>query len=219
MKYTVEEVFEKWRIQRRPILSWAAFNAFDLRCHPERGKTHVFYVNLVENGTKIGRREKGKKTNAITVADTMFMDRATLQGYDPLSWNLVEMQERENAKVEEDQRVVSPTVFRYGFARRLVYLMWFDQEILDMQKNPHWRAVLQSVMDGKDEFEVVQGNPVRKGMPGAFYSRISLAPNNSSFLVQQRLQGCDVRTHRTDLVDIWLVLVWAHLISKETTGK
>jgi hypothetical protein len=45
---------------------------------------------------------------------------------------------------------------------RLQYDLWFDRELLTMKEDANWKAVLQSVTDGKDEYEVVQGNPVHK---------------------------------------------------------
>ena len=89
------------------------------------------------------------------------MDRATLQEYCPRAWDLLKLYEIEHAK-REDKRVFSPKFFSYGPLLRLQYDLWFDRELLTMKEDANWKAVLQSVTDGRDEYEIVQGNPVHK---------------------------------------------------------
>jgi hypothetical protein len=155
------EIFDKWRILYYPFLSWACFNAFDLRRHPERGKTHVFCVTL-----EARERRRRKPSNAYRVSESILMDRADFQEH-RTGFNLLLSQEREHAK-RADKRVVSPMCIKTKYECIVTYLCWFDREILALNEDSNWESVLRRAVDGKNEYEIVQANPVRRKAAGAF---------------------------------------------------
>jgi hypothetical protein len=153
----------KWMKHYNPVLAWACFNAFELRRYPQRGKTHMFSVTL--EATK-GRRRKARK--AFKVTSATLLDRETLREQFSEAMELFQKQESV-ATTREDKRVFTPMLLQHNHHWQLMYYYWFDRELLTMREDAHWPAVFQSMTSGKNEYEMVQGNPVRKEASGVSY--------------------------------------------------
>jgi len=157
------KVLRHWcRRLHGPIVDWACANAYELKHHPERCPTHVFLLKLqrtnepaVGSGKKIGKMFK--------VMDASLVSReALLSGGATTS--------RGNPKYDETNRprTCEPGARdkahnSYGRVVRHILLSYgLYMGSRERSEDENWKAVLQSFTDGKGEYEMVQGNPVRK---------------------------------------------------------
>jgi hypothetical protein len=156
-KFEDDSVFFKWRIRYAGVISWAAANAFDLGRHPERAKTHVFMIMLTAR-----KCEKTKARNAYQLHEAFLAERALVQKTFPHYCQLLELQEKEYA-AQNEKELMSPTFIHCHPWCRLTTSWWTGSELAAVKWDTNWKSVLRSVLDGKDEYDIIQGNPVRKG--------------------------------------------------------
>jgi hypothetical protein len=56
----VNKHFTKWLRSHRSIFNWACFNAFQLKDHPERGVSHIFFVAIKPCAQPLTGKKKKK---------------------------------------------------------------------------------------------------------------------------------------------------------------
>jgi hypothetical protein len=150
---------QKWVHRHRPVLSWALFNAYDLGRHPERGKTHVMIVQLKQTGNA------KKIRNMFSIVDVYLLSREELAVSQPQYMEVMAEGDRGYALRPEGSkkdRVMSYMLFDYGFSAHWTGPMWDKEELAQRTTDPDWFNILKSLTDGKTEYEMVDGNAVRK---------------------------------------------------------
>ena len=81
---------QKWLHGYQPVFSWACFNAFQLKDHPERENSHIFSV-VIEPDAQLQIERKKKKKGAenefhialaiLLTADHFFQEHPEVQGF------------------------------------------------------------------------------------------------------------------------------------------
>ena len=145
------------------IFGWACFNAYELKHHPERCATHVFLVKVQRTRrTVVGSGRKARKM--FKVVDASLVSREHLAVIRPELMDQVAKSDQELAGREVETRPKTRTFVLCG--ERLSFwsgAYWDQEEIAARSESKNWKAILQSVTDGKKTYKMVQGNPVRTG--------------------------------------------------------
>lgn len=134
----------KWCRHHTPLLGSSCISAFELKHHPERGRTHVFFVLLSLNaGVQPGRTTKPSR---------MFdLCHAGLRAKSDLSLNMAEKvadADEEYSKGIQTRSMVEPEVLYIlltimGYIN-LMPLFCERKELLTMNEpNKEWRKVLE----------------------------------------------------------------------------
>jgi hypothetical protein len=153
---------QKWGHRHRPVLFWACFNAYDLGRHPERGETHVMLIQLQQ--TDNARRAK----NMFSVVDAYLLSREELAVSRPQYMEVIASGDREHALRGNKDRVASCMLLDYGFWAHWTGPLWDKEELAQRSTDPDWCTILKSITDGKTEYEMVDGNAVRKDASSCF---------------------------------------------------
>lgn len=161
----LSEALRDWYKFHRHIFDWACFNAYELKHHPERCPTHVFEVKLRRTGrSTAGSARKSKKL--FKIAEASLVTRASFVN-DPDNYYL------STRLVASDAEMAA----RVGETRPKAHLMltcaslglsfsgggyWDAEELAERSESKNWKSILKSVTDGKKEYDMVNGNPVRR---------------------------------------------------------
>jgi len=97
-----------------------------------------------------------------TVKDVTLLTRAELAACRPQDMAQLAADDQGHALRERKDRIRSPMLIAYGFSAHYVGPLWDDEELAELSIDPEWKAIFKSLTDGKDEFEMVDGNPVRR---------------------------------------------------------
>jgi hypothetical protein len=147
---------QKWNHRHGAVITWACFNAFDLRNHPERGRTHSFlvHVKMISDETRSGKM--------FQVIDAMLLKRKELLAMRPqVSAQIVKADEERQLKDRKD-RVATDILIVCGEHSHLAGGYWDDEEIAERSLEVNWLAILKSITSGEDEWVMVNGNPIGK---------------------------------------------------------
>lgn len=150
------DAIQKWCHRHRPVLFWSCFNAFDLRNHPERGTTHVMLIQIELSG-KVKRAR-----DMFTVVDASLFTRAEIAASRPLDTELLAAADQEHAARERRDRVQSPMLIALGSWAHFVGPLWDNDELAELTLDQEWKTILKSITDGNNEFEMADGNPIRR---------------------------------------------------------
>ncbi|KIM76007.1 hypothetical protein PILCRDRAFT_798488 [Piloderma croceum F 1598] len=153
---------QKWGHRHSPVLFWACFNAYDLGRHPERGETHVMIIQLQQTGNA------KKVRNMFSLVDAYLLLREELAVSRPQDMEVIASGEREHALRETKDRVVSCMLLDYSFSAHWIGPLWDKEELAQRTTDPDWCKILKSITDGKTEYEMVDGNAVRKDASSYF---------------------------------------------------
>lgn len=67
----IDDTIAKWAKHRTAVLSWACFNACELKDHPGRGSSHIFFVVLALKP----QQKKTKPRRRFHVAEATLLTR------------------------------------------------------------------------------------------------------------------------------------------------
>jgi len=147
----------KWVARHTVILSWACFNAFELKDHPERGSSHIFLVVLESKP----RQKKKKPGRQFHIAGATLLTRddfvRTYRGVEVL---LNRLDEQEAAR--KSNGVLSNMFVRHDGDWYSQGMVWEQTELETMQKEGDWMSVLKSVTVGEKKYTMRDGNPIRQ---------------------------------------------------------
>ena len=141
------------------IFDWACFNAYGLKHHPERCATHVFLVKVQRTRrTVIGSGRKAKNMFNASLVSRGHLAIIRLELMDQVAKSDQELAGREGE--------TRPRTRIFVLCERSSFwsgVYWDEEEIAMRSESKDWKAIFQSVTDGKKAYEMVRGNPVRIG--------------------------------------------------------
>lgn len=152
-KLDMKAAIKEWCEHRSAVLNWTCFNAFDLKHHPERSRTHVMLTQLKLTGNKQTAKKK------FEIVDSSLLTRAELATARPDDIGRLFGMENKMPVVE---RITTPVLVACGIFCHYVFLEWDEQELEDVLIDPEWRAISKSLANSRKEYELVHGNPVRR---------------------------------------------------------
>jgi len=97
-----------------------------------------------------------------TVKDVSLLTRAELAASRPQDMAQLAADDQGHALRERKDRIRSPMLIACGFSAHYVGPLWDNEELAELSTDPEWRTIFINLTDGKDEFEMVNGNPVRR---------------------------------------------------------
>jgi hypothetical protein len=164
-KLEMKTAIQEWCRRRGAVLNWTCFNAFDLRHHSERSVTHVMLVELQLAGDNQTAKKKRFK-----IMDTYLLTRAELATARPDDIGRLFGMENDMPKASE--RIRTFMLVACGIFSHYVFLEWDDDELEELSIDAEWRAISKSLANDHEEYELVNGNPVRKEMTITFVHSI-----------------------------------------------
>jgi hypothetical protein len=157
--------FIKWLKSHRSVFSWACFNAFQLKDHPERAISHIFFVAIESHAQpQTGRKKKHGTENRFHITQAILSTRdAFLQAHPETDVFLSKLDESAAAVDSGGPSNVVSTdmVVRCGNDWDFLRLTWEQDELDEMQQDEQWASILLSMTNEEALYQMVDGRPVK----------------------------------------------------------
>jgi hypothetical protein len=160
----------KWLRGYKPVFSWACFNAFQLKDHPERANSHIFLM-VIEPDAQLqtGRKKKKKKKkqgaeNEFHIALAILLTRDDFLQKHPEAQLFFSKLDQSAAAIGgggPSNAVSTDMVLRCGNDWDCRRLRWEQKELDEMQQDEEWALLVFSIVNEKALYQIVDGNPVK----------------------------------------------------------
>lgn len=156
------DTIASWLKHHRTVLQWACFNAFELKDHPDRGLDHIFLVQLETVVLPTARKRSTVKTQ-IQITNAQLVTRNDLVHTCPGVMTILSRQdEASNFENKVHGSMSTNMLVQNGDKWHSIRMVWDQVELEGLEREKDWVPVLMSMTMGQNEFEMVDGNPVRQ---------------------------------------------------------
>jgi hypothetical protein len=139
------QALQKWCRHHRPTLTWACHNAFEAKRHPERSKTHVFFV-MVKPTSDAQSGKETKPPKMFAVEDAVLMEKIHLGLFSSSVSDIVAKADEQHANMEHGNMMKPETFIILVCCGTHVNLMPFFWEMTDLpyfKEEKEWKSVLK----------------------------------------------------------------------------
>jgi hypothetical protein len=138
------------------IFNWACFNAFELKHHSKWCGTHIFVVKLRTTGRAADSGGRNHK-KMFKVMDASLVPRSAFPEF---AERFARFDQETHREGETRPKTWMGILCGDMWVDKSSY--WDEEEIAERSESKDWKAIFKSVTDGKKEYEMIQGNPVRR---------------------------------------------------------
>jgi hypothetical protein len=151
-----------WLKHHRAVLQWACANAFETKDHPEKGRDHVFLIQLEAVVHPTSREHTAVKPR-LQINRTSLVNHVYLfDKYPGVVAMFTQQKEADDIQGEAEGTVSYNMLIQYDAEWQLQQMTWDQREFDGLEKQKDWVGVLLSITKGMKEFKMVNGNPVRQ---------------------------------------------------------